>query len=325
MKNRRPDARPAPMISMMSTISVAVAMGSAAGLGSEASAQHQDIVRRSAFFESKAWPIIERECLPCHGGGGRPKGGLRLDHRSALLEGGDRGPAFDEASPESSLLLRMISWEDEDYQMPPKGRLSDDEIAILNEWVLEGGTWADGVGADPADADAMTEIPIGGDWWAWQPLERPEVPSVTGAAWVRNPVDSFILAELEAANLAPAPEADRHTLVRRVALDVTGLPPTPAEIAAFMDDPAPDAYERMVDRFLESPQHGVKWARHWLDAVRYADTDGYERDRVKPEAWRYRDWVVGAINEDLPWNRFLVEQLTGDGREFPYGSWRAVG
>ena len=312
MKNRRPDARPAPMISMMSTISVAVAMGSAAGLGSEASAQHQDIVRRSAFFESKAWPIIERECLPCHGGGGRPKGGLRLDHRSALLEGGDRGPAFDEASPESSLLLRMISWEDEDYQMPPKGRLSDDEIAILNEWVLEGGTWADGVGADPADADAMTEIPIGGDWWAWQPLERPEVPSVTGAAWVRNPVDSFILAELEAANLAPAPEADRHTLVRRVALDVTGLPPTPAEIAAFMDDPAPDAYERMVDRFLESPQHGVKWARHWLDAVRYADTDGYERDRVKPEAWRYRDWVVGAINEDLPWNRFLVEQLAGD-------------
>ncbi|MCP4798150.1 MAG: DUF1549 domain-containing protein, partial [Phycisphaeraceae bacterium] len=177
---------------------------------------------------------------------------------------------------------------------------------------LEGATWADGVGADPADADADDDIPVGGDWWAWQPLVRPEGPAVEESSWVRNPVDAFVLAGLEASNLSPAPEADRHTLVRRVALDLTGLPPTPAEIAAFLDDDAPGAYERMVDRFLESSQHGVKWARHWLDAVRYADTDGYERDRVKPEAWRYRDWVVDAINEDLPWNRFLVEQLAGD-------------
>ncbi|MHC4246484.1 MAG: DUF1553 domain-containing protein [Planctomycetota bacterium] len=297
----------------MSTVIPALAATlSISGLDSIAFAQHEDIVRRSAFFESEAWPIIERECLPCHGSDGRPKGGLRLDHRPGMVEGGDRGPAFDEASPESSLLLRMISWEHEDYRMPPKGRLSDHDIAILNEWVLEGATWADGVGADPSDAEADTDIPVGGDWWAWQPLVRPDVPDVDGAAWVRNPVDAFVLARLEDADLAPAPEADRHTLVRRVALDLTGLPPTPAEIAAFIGDEAPGAYERMVDRFLESPQHGVKWARHWLDAVRYADTDGYERDRIKPEAWRYRDWVVGAINEDLPWNRFLVEQLAGD-------------
>ena len=314
-KNRRNRDRPAvatPAMSMMSMIplvSVALSIGP---LGSEVSAQHEDMVRRSAFFESEAWPIIERECLPCHSADGRPKGGLRLDHRPGMIQGGDRGPAFDEAHPESSLLLRMISWEDEDYRMPPKGRLSDDDIAILNEWVLEGATWADGIGADPADADAETDIPVGGGWWAWQPLVRPQVPAVDGGSWVRNPVDAFVLAGLEASDLSPAPEADRHTLVRRVALDLTGLPPTPAEIAAFIDDDAPDAYERMVDRFLESPQHGVKWARHWLDAVRYADTDGYERDRTKPEAWRYRDWVVGAINEDLPWNRFLVEQLAGD-------------
>ena len=309
MKNRRPDTRSVALTVAIASSFAALTTG---GLDTVACAQHEDVVRRSAFFESEAWPIIERECLPCHGSDGRPKGGLRLDSRPAMVEGGDRGPAFDEANPESSLLLRMISWEHEDYRMPPKGRLSDDDLAILNEWVLEGATWADGVGADPADADADDDIPVGGDWWAWQPLVRPEVPAVEGSSWVRNPVDAFVLAGLEASNLSPAPEADRHTLVRRVALDLTGLPPTPSEIAAFLDDDAPGAYERMVDRFLESPQHGVKWARHWLDAVRYADTDGYERDRVKPAAWRYRDWVVDAINEDLPWNRFLVEQLAGD-------------
>lgn len=275
--------------------------------------EHEGIVRDSRFFESQAWPIIERACLRCHGGEDRIRGGFRIDAREGLVRGGDRGPAIDEQALEGSLILEMISWKSDDYQMPPEGRLSDDEIAILTEWVLEGATWADGVGSDlPAEAFENQPIPDGGDWWAWQPLGDPMVPAVRDEAWITNPVDAFVLARLEAAGISPAPEADRHTLIKRVAYDVTGLPPTPEEIDAYVADPRPDAYERMVDRYLQSPQHGVKWARHWLDAVRYADTDGYERDRTKPEAWRYRDWVVDAINEDKPWNRFLVEQLAGD-------------
>lgn len=284
-------------------------------LPSLARAQHDDLadlVAQSKFFESQAWPIIEAECLDCHGPDGRPKGGFRIDAREGLLRGGISGPAFDEASPADSLILKLISWSDPDHRMPPKHKLADEDIAVLTEWILHGATWADGVGADlPADA-FETEIPDGGDWWAWQPLERPEVPTVEDAVWVRTPIDAFVLAKLEEAGIEPAPTADRRTLIKRVAYDLTGLPPTPEAVEAFLADTRPDAYERMIDGYLDSPQHGVKWARHWLDAVRYADTDGYERDRVKPEAWRYRDWVVEAINEDKPWNRFLVEQLAGD-------------
>lgn len=275
--------------------------------------EHEAMVQSSRFFESQAWPIIERSCLPCHGGEDRIRGGFRIDARQGLVRGGDRGPAIDEEALERSLILEMISWKSDDYQMPPEGRLPDEEIAILTEWVLEGATWADGVGSDlPAEAFESQPIPDGGDWWAWQPLGDPSIPTVQDQAWVTNPIDAFILARLEAAGISPAPEADRPTLIKRVAYDVTGLPPTPEEIEAFVADTRPDAYERMVDRYLQSPQHGVKWARHWLDAVRYADTDGYERDRTKPEAWRYRDWVVDAINQDKPWNRFLIEQLAGD-------------
>lgn len=282
-------------------------------LSGVAVAQHEDVVRRSAFFETQAWPIIERECLRCHGTEGTPKGGLRLDSREAMLRGGDRGPALDETRPEQSLILEMISWKSDEYEMPPTGQLPDADLAIITEWILEGGTWADGIGADSGDASREEkEVPLGGDWWAWQTLERPAIPAVSDQGWVRNPIDAFVLARLEAAGLSPAPEADRYVLIRRVALDLTGLPPTPAEVAAFIEDHAPDAYEAMVDRYLASPQHGVKWARHWLDAVRYADTDGYERDRTKPSAWRYRDWVVNAINQDKPINHFFIDQLAGD-------------
>lgn len=151
-------------------------------------------------------------------------------------------------------------------------------------------------------------------WWAWRPLQRPPVPAVRDADWVHNPIDAFVLAGLEARGFAPAPPADRHTLLRRVTYDLTGLPPTPAEIAAFVADDAPDAYERVVERLLASPQHGVKWAQHWLDVVRYAETDGYERDRKKPFVWRYRDWVVDALNADLPYGEFVMRQLAGDER-----------
>ena len=299
---------------MRTVVAVALSVsGMSIGAFGSPQDEHGSIVARSQFFESQAWPIIERECLPCHGGSKRIRGGFRIDARAGLLRGGDRGPAIDPANPSDSLLLEMISWKSDDYQMPPEERLDDDEIAIITEWVLEGATWADGIGADlPADAFEARPIPDGGDWWAWQPLVQPEIPTVENESWIRNPVDAFVLKRLETAGIEPAPEADRLTLLRRVAYDLTGLPPTPKEVHAFVQDSRPDAYERMIDRFLDSHQHGVKWARHWLDAVRYADTDGYERDRIKPEAWRYRDWVVNAINEDLPWTRFLTEQIAGD-------------
>ncbi len=277
-----------------------------------AMAQHEALIEQSRFFESQVWPILESECLDCHGPDGRPKGGFRVDSRTGLLHGGVSGPAFDESAPENSLLLKLIGWENPDHRMPPKHKLADEDIAVLTEWILHGATWADGIGADlPAEA-FESDIPDGGNWWAWQPLVRPDVPTVKDTDWVRTPIDAFVLAKLESAGIEPAATADRRTLIKRVAYDLTGLPPTPEDVEAFLADERPDAYERMVDRYLDSPQHGVKWARHWLDAVRYADTDGYERDRVKPEAWRYRDWVVDAINTDKPWNRFLVEQLAGD-------------
>ena len=308
----------------------AIAIFAATCLSPAAVAQHEDVVRRSGFFEAQAWPIIERECLRCHGGEGRPKGGLRLDSREAMLRGGDRGPAIDETHPEQSLFLEMISWKSDEYAMPPTGQLPEADLAILTEWVLEGGTWAEGIGADPSAAslEAM-EIPLGGDWWAWQPLERPAIPEVSNQSWVRNPIDAFVLSRLEAAGLPPAPEADQYALIRRVALDLTGLPPTPEDVTTFIEDDSPDAYEQMVDRYLTSPQHGVKWARHWLDAVRYADTDGYERDRTKPSAWRYRDWVVNAINQDKPINDFFIDQLVFIDSEFgmtsrPTSSWPSL-
>ena len=212
---------------------------------------HADLVAQSRFFETQAWPIIEAECLDCHGGEGRPKGGFRIDAREGLLRGGISGPAFDEASPADSLILTLIGWENPDHRMPPKHRLADEDIAVLTEWVLHGATWADGVGADlPADA-FETEIPDGGDWWAWQPLVRPEVPSVEDSDWVRTPVDAFVLAKLEDAGIEPAPAADRRTLIKRVSYDLTGLQPTPEDVEAFVTDPRPDAYERMIDGYLD--------------------------------------------------------------------------
>ncbi|MFM8816316.1 MAG: DUF1549 domain-containing protein, partial [Phycisphaerales bacterium] len=149
-------------------------------------------------------------------------------------------------------------------------------------------------------------------WWSWRPLSDAALPEVADASWVRTPVDRFILAKLEAAGIRPAPEASRAALIRRATLDLTGLPPTPEDVAAFEADTRPDAYERLIDRLLESPEHGVHWARHWLDLVRYADTNGFERDSDKVSAWKYRDWVVQAINDDMPYDRFVLEQLAGD-------------
>jgi hypothetical protein len=263
------------------------------------------------FFEQEVLPVLKANCFKCHGNG-KARGGLSLASRAGVLKGGDLGPAVSLTQPEESVLLKAIHYRD-GLEMPPTGRLKPTEIATLTKWVREGLPYPDSgpVLATPSpkglrvtDADRQ--------YWAYRAVRRPDLPAVKDRAWVRNPIDAFILAGLEAKGLAPNLEAERRALARRVYYDLTGLPPTPAEIEAFVNDPAPDAYERLIDRLLASPRYGEKWARHWLDLVRYGETKGFEFDRPRPFVWRYRDYVIDAFNRDKPYNAFIREQLAGD-------------
>ncbi len=263
-------------------------------------------------------PLLEENCFRCHGGRDRIKGGLRLTSRAALLEGGDSGPAIDLVTPDRSLLLRMIRYEDDDHQMPPKGKLEAASIDALARWVHAGAPWTDADGAPMPGRDAEADEPSSSlreppiEPWRYGRLARPAVPLVNDAAWSANPIDAFILAKLEANDLRPAPRADRISLLRRVTFDLTGLPPSPDEAAEFLADESEEAYTKLVERLLASPRYGEHWGRHWLDLVRYAETNGYERDTDKPFIWRYRDYVIDAFNEDKPYDRFILEQLAGD-------------
>jgi mono/diheme cytochrome c family protein len=263
-----------------------------------------------AFYEKQVQPLLKSHCLKCHGADVKKiKGGLNLTSRASLLKGGDNGPAVDLKNPDSSLLLKAIHYRDENYQMPPAGKLADADIAILTRWVKEGLPWA------PGKATAVTQQRAGGpdrNYWAYQPVKRPAVPVVKEAGWVRTPVDAFILSKLEAKGLKPVAPAKPVALVRRVYYDLTGLPPTPEQVDAFVNDRSPNAYEKLIDSLLASPHYGEKWGRHWLDVVRFAETNGYERDGPKPFAWRYRDYVIRSFNADKPYDRFIREQLAGD-------------
>ncbi|HJZ53986.1 MAG TPA: PSD1 and planctomycete cytochrome C domain-containing protein, partial [Gemmataceae bacterium] len=234
--------------------------------------------------------LLRRACGECHGPQ-KQKGGLRLDARPALVAGGDTGPAVVPGKPDQGELLRRVTLPaGAEGAMPPRGaRLTAEQVKLLHDWVAAGAEW-------PAAA---------GTHWAYAPPKRPPVPPG------RNPIDHFVLARLTNEGLKPSPEAPREILIRRLSLDLTGLPPTPAEVEAFVNDQSPDAYEKLVDRLLASPQFGVKWARPWLDAARYADSHGFQRDDLR-DLWPYRDWVVDALNADLPFDRFTVEQLAGD-------------
>ncbi len=264
-----------------------------------------------AFYEKEVLPLLKARCLKCHGEE-KTRGGLRLTSREAVLKGGDLGPAVSLDKPESSRLLQAIRYKD-GLEMPPSGKLEVREIELLTRWVRDGLPWTPGkgevIGKEP---EAGKVTPESRNYWAYRPLQRPAVPPVKNKAWVRTPVDAFILARLEARGLSPAPPADRIALVRRVYYDLLGLPPTPEEVDAFIKDTAPDAYEKLLDRLLASPHYGEKWGRHWLDLVRYAETHGYERDSAKPFAWRFRDYVIDSFNKDKPYDVFLQEQLAGD-------------
>jgi cytochrome c553 len=263
---------------------------------------------RAAFFENKVRPLLAEHCISCHGPQ-KQKGGLRLDSRETLLQGGDLGPAVVPGKPAESLLLKAVGYADESLRMPPRGKLTDRQIADLTQWVTDGAEYPSAAAtAKAASAGGGRDAPH----WAFQPLSHPAVPAVKDAAWCRSPLDRFVLAKLEAAGLRPAPEADRRTLIRRATFDLLGLPPTPAEVDAFVRDPRPDAYEQLIDRLLASPAYGERWGRHWIDVARYADSNGLDENVAHGNAWRYRDYVVDAFNADKPYDQFVREQVAGD-------------
>jgi mono/diheme cytochrome c family protein len=266
------------------------------------------------FFEEQVRPLLVTNCLECHGEK-KQESGLRLDSRQAVLEGGDSGErVVVPGDPDRSLLVKAINHVG-DYQMPPKRKLGEQQVGILTDWVRQGAVWPTAVTTSelkqsPLELAQAHRL----NHWAYQPPVRPALPMVQNAPWQMNRVDSFVLAKLEAAELTPSAEADRRTLIRRLAYDLLGLPPAPEEVDAFLADKAPDAYERLVERLLASPRYGERWGRHWLDVARYGDTKGYAfaQERRYPYAYTYRDYVIRALNADLPYDEFILEQLAAD-------------
>ena len=263
------------------------------------------------FFEKEVRPILTARCLECHGNGEKAaKGGLRLVSRSELIKGGDTGAAIVPGKPADSLLVSAINYGDM-YQMPPKSKLPAKEIATLTKWVEMGAPWpkeAASVGkVKPFDLASRRD-----EHWCWQPIKDHAPPAVKDSAWPATSVDRFILAKLEAKSLKPAPQADRLVLLRRVYFDLVGLPPSVEEIEAFLKDESPQALEHVVDRLLGSVHFGERWGRHWLDLVRFAETRGHEFEPVIPNAWQYRDYVIRALNADVPYDRLLREHIAGD-------------
>ena len=293
--------------------------GTAAGDDQASAATSPDANRQLSegdrrFFEEKIRPILVRRCYECHGPDAEDVGGqLRLDHRRGLLDGGYRGPAIVPGHPEKSLLIEAIEYGDSELQMPPDSKLPAAEIALLREWITRGAPDPRELRAKQASQrSAMNVAQRAAEHWAWHPPQRSRLPAVDNKAWPLDRLDFFILARLEAAGIEPAPDAERHVWLRRVTYDLRGLPPTPDEVADFLADSSAEAYERVVDRLLAEPAFGECWAQHWLDLVRFAETKGHEQDFDIPYAWRYRDYVIRAFNQNVPYDVFVVEHVAGD-------------
>jgi mono/diheme cytochrome c family protein len=262
------------------------------------------------FFESRVRPLLVKHCYKCHGEE-KQESDLRVDSFQELLRGGATAPAVVPGRPDESLLIHAVGYTDQELQMPPSGRLTDREIADLTEWVKQGA---------PHPEASSTAKPRRGaiDWdsarrfWSFRPLQAVPLPVVRNRRWPSSSIDFFVLQALEHQGLKPAPPADRRTLLRRATLDLTGLPPRPEEVEAFVADDSPDAYQRLVERLLASPQYGERWGRFWLDVARYSDSNGLDENIAHGNAWRYRDYVIAAFNSDKPYDRFLHEQLAGD-------------
>lgn len=273
-------------------------------------------------FENHVRPLLIDKCQSCHGE--KAKGGLRLNSREAMLKGGDSGPALEPGRPERSLIVKAIEYDGE-LRMPPKGKLSAGEIEKVKRWIAQGAPWPKSASAGHAGKEGSFQITDAHRrWWAYQKVQKVVPPTVKAPERAANEIDRFVLAALEARGLSFAPKADKRTLIRRATFDLTGLPPTPDEVDAFLRDESPEAFAKVVDRLLASPAYGQRLARHWLDVVRYADYhDGNPKSRDKNceplEAWRYRDWVVDAFNRDLPFDQFIVHQIAGDLLPSPKG------
>ena len=265
-----------------------------------------------AHFEKEVLPILKANCFACHGSEKKLQGGLKLTSRDDILKGGESGPAVDLKKPDESLILQAINYDG--IMMPPKGKLSKTQIDTLTKWVTRGAAWSEKAasaaakshGPPPVDDEAR-------NWWAFRPVVRPAIPEVSNLkSQISNPIDAFVLAKLEANGVIPAPTASKETLLRRLFYTLTGLPPTSKDVEEFLSDTSADAYEKVVDRLLDSRHYGEHWGRHWLDLVRYAESNSFERDNPKPFVWRYRDYVVRAFNDDKPYDQFIREQLAGD-------------
>ncbi len=275
------------------------------------------------FFETKVRPVLAGHCLECHGPE-KSKGGLRLDARDAMLKGGETGPVIVPGKPAESALIEAIGYHG-DVQMPPKGKLKDEEIAALTEWVKRGAPWpetrshakststsAPAVPSTAASSPSLAQVHYR-SLWSLQPVRNPLPPPVKDQKWSQSPIDRFVLAKLEKNGMAPAPQATRTVLIRRAYFDLIGLPPCPEEVDNFVHDEAPDSFAKVIDRLLASPQYGERWGRHWLDVARYGEDQAHAfQPRLYPYGFRYRDWVVGALNRDMPFDRFITEQIAGD-------------
>jgi mono/diheme cytochrome c family protein len=268
------------------------------------------------FFEREVRPLLVEHCQKCHGAEPKLKGGLNLTTRALLLKGGDSGAAVVPGKPDASLLIKAIRYADDDLKMPPKSKLSEAAIAKLVRWVESGAPWPETVAQlAPGAGRKFVITDEHRRWWSFLPVKAAPPPTVKETAWLRSDLDRFILAKLEEKGIEPAPPADKRTLIRRATFDLTGLPPTPEDIDAFLKDESAAAFTKVVDRLLASPAYGERWGRHWLDVVRYADnrdSRGLNGPEDIGDAWRYRDWVIDAFNRDLPYDRFILEQIAGD-------------
>jgi hypothetical protein len=264
------------------------------------------------FFEKKIRPLLADNCYNCHSANTNSQGGLRVDDRNGLLTGGGRGPAIVPGNPAESLLILAVSQTDDELKMPPKKTLSAEQVADLTKWIEEGAVWPG------SRVHVATNLPnpeydeLRASHWSWQPVRDPQLPAIDDPAWANDPIDVFIRAKLAEQSLQPVGTADKRTLIRRLTFDLTGLPPTPAEIEAFLWNTSPTAYERLVDRLLSSPAFGERWGRHWLDVARYGESTGSSRNLPYPQAWRYRDYVIDSFNKDKPFDQFVREQIAGD-------------
>ena len=287
-----------------------LALPPAVSVAADSATDHREA---RVFFENKIRPILAQHCYECHGEK-KQKAGLRLDTFAGFSHGGETGAVVVAGQPEASLLIKAVRRTDSDLEMPPDDPLPAADVALLEQWVKSGAHF-------PADAPGAAATVAKDEWgftaeqrkyWAFQPVAHPTPPALPGNTWVRNDVDRFIAAKHAELKLTPAPEADRHEFARRIYFDLHGLPPTRAQLDAFVNDRRPDAFERLVDELLASPRYGERWAQHWLDLVRYAESDGYRADAYRPGAWPYRDYIIQSFNADKPYDQFVREQLAGD-------------